>query len=425
MPTPRGVLAVRAALAGGALLGTGCASLEPIPPAAYESLAGYEALAPELRSTDVDMLFVTDRTPETDEAGALTFGAGRSRSLAFGSARVSLAPGQSWDELLAWTRSEPGAGRTPQPVLGEVTELGRFPPTPLEREILADGTVIDSPRALAAREHAAEQLRNEIRRRLALVPNKTVTVGVHGVQNTFADAVTSNALTWHQSGRQGLSVPYTWPAGGGSGLLSRYAYDRESGEFTVYHLKAFLRLLAAMPEIGGIIIGAHSRGTDIATTALRELAIEARASGRDPREALRIEHLILLAPDIDLEVVSQRFSAERLSGAVGEVTVYTSQRDGAINAARSLFRSELRAGRLAPDDLDEDKRAVIAAKGNVSIIFYKGTAGGPHGHSYYRSPAVLADLALLVAGRAPGAENGRPLRPIDVGLWSIDDTYLR
>ncbi len=425
MRPQRGVLVARAALACIALIGAGCASLEPLPPALYQSETPFEALAPELRTTDADVLFVTDRAPETDASGALTYGTGRSRSMAFGSARVSLAPGQSWDDLVAWTRSQSGAEGVPQPVLREVTELGRFPDTPLEREILADGTAIDSPRALAAREHAAERLRGEIRRRLALATHRTVAVFVHGVQNTFAETVTNNAIMWHQGGRQRVIVTYSWPAGGGSGPLTRYSYDRESGEFTIYHLKALLRLLAAIPEVDGIILGGHSRGTDIAITALRELTIEARASGRDPREVLRIEHLILAAPDLDIEVASQRFSAERLNEAVGAVTAYTSSRDSAIGAARSLFASELRAGRLAPEDLGEQRRRVIAAKGNFTIIFYEGSAGGRFGHSYYRAPAVSSDIALLLAGRAPGAEHGRPLEPLGDSLWSIGDDYLR
>ncbi len=101
MPAERGVLAARAALACSTLLGAGCASLEPLPPAVYDSVARYDTLPPELRTPAVDTLFVTDRQPETDASGALTHGPGRSRSMAFGSARVSLAPGQSWDGLLA------------------------------------------------------------------------------------------------------------------------------------------------------------------------------------------------------------------------------------------------------------------------------------------------------------------------------------
>ena len=96
-----------------------------------------------------------------------------------------------------------------------------------------------------------------------------------------------------------------------------YFADRESGEFTIFHLKEFVRLIASSPEVERIHILAHSRGTDVTTTALRELVIEARAAGKNPRESLRIANLVLAAPDIDFDVVRQRLMAEKFGPAIG------------------------------------------------------------------------------------------------------------
>lgn len=405
----------------------GCSTVQPLPPAVYEAgaLTPFEALAPELKTVDTDIVYVTDRAPETGADGRFDYGTGRSRSLAFGSARVSLSGDATWPELVAWTRSEPGAGPEPRPVLKEIREIGRFPPTPLPRDIGPDGTSIDSPELVAAGERAAEQLRAEIRRRLALAPRKSVSVVVHGNQNSFAEAVSNNAVMWHLAGRSAVAITYSWPAGGSGGLVRGYTYDRESGEFTIFHLKEFLRLLAGMPEVETIMLAAHSRGTDILTSALRELAIESRARGEDPREALRITPLVLAAPDMDLDVTSQRFTAERLSESVGEVVVYTSARDSAIGAAGSLFGSRYRVGKLTPEDLSERSRGNIAHKDRFSLVFYTGTQGGRFGHSYYRAPAVQADVALVIRGLPPGAEYGRPLEPIGDNLWTIGDDYLK
>ena len=41
-------------------------------------------LAPEFTSTEVELIYVTDRAPETDEAGNLTYGFDRSNSHRFG-----------------------------------------------------------------------------------------------------------------------------------------------------------------------------------------------------------------------------------------------------------------------------------------------------------------------------------------------------
>ena len=48
------------------------------------------------------------------------------------------------------------------------------------------------------------------------------------------------------------------------------------------------------------------------------------------------------------------------------------------------------------------------------------------GHSYFHdSPAVSSDLILTLRdGCDPGAQNGRPLTPIDTGFWALDDGYL-
>ena len=46
------------------------------------------SVPPGLKSNEVDLLFVTDRAPETTADGTLKYGTGRSASLGFGSAIV-------------------------------------------------------------------------------------------------------------------------------------------------------------------------------------------------------------------------------------------------------------------------------------------------------------------------------------------------
>ena len=52
----------------------------------------FEDLPDELKSTNADLFYVTDREPEIDEENNLTYGYGRSRSAAFGSAIVAFKP---------------------------------------------------------------------------------------------------------------------------------------------------------------------------------------------------------------------------------------------------------------------------------------------------------------------------------------------
>ena len=79
------------------------------------------------------------------------------------------------------------------------------------------------------------------------------------------------AELWHFLGREGLPIIYTWPAGY-PGIFG-YTYDRESSEFTVFHLKQAIRWLAKLPEVENIHLLAHSRGTDVTVSAVRELVI--------------------------------------------------------------------------------------------------------------------------------------------------------
>jgi esterase/lipase superfamily enzyme len=227
---------------------------------------------------------------------------------------------------------------------------------------------------------------------------------------------------WHFFGREHVPILYTWPAGRGG--PSGYIYDRESGEFTVYHLKNLIRSLSGIPEIKRIHMIAHSRGTDVLSSAIRELTLVARGAGETPSDKFRNSHVVLAAPDLDMDVVSQRIVAEQLGRDTKNITVYTSQSDKAIGLAERFFKSAARIGRLAIGDLQADDLAGIDKFEGVSFIDLREGEGGT-GHGYFHSnPAASSDLILLMRyDREPGAENGRPLESIAPGFWMINPEY--
>ena len=114
-----------------------------------------------------------------------------------------------------------------------------------------------------------------------------------------------------------MPAVYTWPAG--YPRVFGYTYDRELSEFTVFHFKQFIRIISGMPEVEGLHVIAHSWGTDAATAGLREL--------------FKIENLILAAHDLDIGVLGQRLTSERLARAVVRTTTYVSPSDKAIGIA--------------------------------------------------------------------------------------------
>lgn len=312
------------------LLLIGCAGRSLMPtPNAYvgaEQAKVYQNVPLELQSNEVDLLYVTDRIPETADDDKLTYGHGRSPSVAFGSAVVEIGKNISWAELVELSLVRERSKST-KLRMSKIRELDRFPDTPYPAAVV-DGEIRLDPAAIRAARQTEALFHAELRRRLHLAAQAEAVVFIHGYNNDFDNAAFILAELWHFLGREHVGILYTWPAGhGGPG---GYAYDRESGEFTIYHLKKFISSLAAVRELDRVHIIAHSRGTDIAITALRELFLEALARDEDPNQRFRIENLILAAPDLDFEVMLQRVVAERLESGLGQVTLYTSQKDKAI-----------------------------------------------------------------------------------------------
>jgi esterase/lipase superfamily enzyme len=384
----------------------------------------YARLDERRKKPVVEVLYVTDRAPIKDEAGRLDYGIARSPSMAFGTANIAFGENASWEKLAADARS---TDRIAPLVLSiqSVTELGRTPPFPVPF-IIEDGRPVTDPAVQAELERVAEAFKDQVRAQLATTLRKEVFIYVHGIQNSFAEATYTIAELWHYFGREGIPIAYTWPAGGG-GLLRGYTYDRESSEFTVTHMKTFLRLLTRMPEVEGVHLISHSRGTDVVTTAFRELMIESHAKGEDPRARYRIKNLVLAAPDLDIDVMVQRTLGERIGTGVDRLTIYTSKGDKALGLSEMLFGGFTRVGQADESELPEYMRALAGRVKNVAFIEYTGTESGDFGHNYFRkNPAVASDLVLAVRyNRDPGASNGRPLTPKGLIFWEIDDRYLQ
>ena len=415
-----------------AILLAGCSGprlLMPTPSVYLDAHAEtFEKLDPALKTTEVPLFFFTDRQPETDESGGLRYGSARSPSLAFGRVTVDLGRDATWEELVEASRTQ----RRVKPFALEITkieEIVRNPPTPLPYTEI-DGQIVTPANLSEQMAKSREVFRRTLARQLALTPRKEVFIYVHGYHNSFDDAAFAMAELWHFLGRIGVPVVYTWPAGY-PGLFG-YTYDRESSEFTVYHLRELLALLASSPEVEKIHVIAHSRGTDVALNAVRELMIEARASGADPRKSLKIHNFILAAPDLDLQVASQRVVGDYLSSGVNRFTVYASPNDKAIGIAAGLFASPRgRLGTLGVEELPDELTSVLEYSGaNLAIVNFepvsdmKYSSDDRYGHSYFRNePTVSSDLVLMIREDLDPGPPGRPLTSLGHKFWRIPPGY--
>jgi esterase/lipase superfamily enzyme len=373
-------------------------------------------LHPALRTNEVEILYVTDRVPLEPKGGRLRYGHERSRSMAFGSSVVEIGRDVSWETLLRESTSRKRSVSLPLQV-DSITELGRFPQTPLPI-VEQNGRLMEDPEITAQTADVEARFRDEVAGRLARTPAKEVFVYIHGFHNTFDYAAAVTAEFWHFAGRAGVPILYSWPAGA-PGLLRGYTHDRDSGEFTIPHLKHFLRLIASVPEVERIHVVAHSRGTHVLTGALHELVIENLAMDRDPRQTLKIANVVLASPDIDLEVFFQRFFGEQFFRGAQHVTIYVSKKDNAIDLSEWL-QSDRSLGDVQLEEFTEDELQMLEDVGSYDIVESK-VRSSFLGHGYYHSnPAVSADLILVLRYGAKAGSDQRPLKHLTAKYWVLD-----
>jgi len=399
-------------------LTAGCSSVRTLvnAPSIYAAGRPYPAadIPAALQTPEADILYVSDRRRTNAADGRIEYDEERSRSMAFGAARIRMGVDETWRSIVE-ASSKKERDRKITLAIEDVAEIGRFPATPLSFSVIEGELVVDEDVA-ASYEQSTLALRNELVRRLERAESREVIMFIQGFNADFDDAAFDISEVWHFAGRFAVPVSYSWPSGAG-GFLG-YFKDRESGEFTIYHLKELLRILAATPEIERIHIIAHSRGTAAATTALRELVIEIRGAGRDPREVLRVENLIMAAPDLDFGVVEQRLIAEKFGPAIGQITIYTSDKDGALGFAQWLLRGT-RFGRLKADDLTEVDRQIFSKVKNVNFVEVEDPPGF-FGHSYYRrDPGALSDIITLIRERTRPDHPTRNLEHVRGNFWRL------
>lgn len=415
-----GILMAVAAMLGG----PGCATRRTLAPTPIllqnvDPQAAFADCPDGCRRPEMEVLFVTDRSPGDLRS---PYGSGRSRHLEFGAAVASFDSAGTWKQLSVDSTMSKRAGSYDL-TLASSRALGRIDSLPPRRTVPAPmGDVTQASATESDLQIAAFQ--QTLSERLARTARKEVFVYVHGFNVTFEDAVFRAGEIWHFLGRIGVPVAYTWPAGFGG--LRGYAYDRESGEFTVTHLKQFLLAVAACPQVERLHVVAHSRGTDVAISALRELHIAYQAQGRSTADALKLENLVLAAPDLDEEVFFQRFVAENMLGAARRTTIYASRNDRALELADLIFSSTKRVGMLRPRDVTPRIRQALAKIPNVQFIECR-VPRQVFGHDYvFENPAAMSDLILVLRDRRPpGAEHGRPLHQPVEGTWELNADYLR
>lgn len=193
-------------------------------------------------------------------------------------------------------------------------------------------------------------------------------------------------------------------------------------------------MISATPGLERLQILAHSRGTALTLRAVRELALEAIAAGKEPVNLYHIENLALLSPDIDVDIAGQQLTGllsdpdlvtvwpeGRLPRVLrGRLTIYASPEDRALLVSRWLFRSRNRVGQLRPEDISERAQRYFAALDRADFIAYEGQRTDFFGHSYFTSnPMVSSDLIQLIRYGKRLGQPGRELVKTGLVTWEF------
>ena len=442
---------VKAALTGLALvLIGGCATTERqlMPtPTLYQYPGGQpvfdravEADQGPGQSPDLDLLFITDRAPPTpaeleaqgQNEEPLPYGQQRARRIAFGSARVRMLPA-------VWTtvREQSQLSKRTREInleLGPVRELGAYPQEPYNMVKGPEGKVLRDRSELARHFQAKAELQGEVERRLAEAPKKEVMLYIHGFNETFATAAFTAAELCHFLGREQVCAFFTWPASTTGNFLISYTTTTESADYAVAHLKKTIRTLATTPGLERLQILAHSRGTALTLRAVSELATEAIAAGKEPLDLYKIDNLVLLSPDIDVDIAAQQITGflsdpelmtfwpeARLPRVLqGRLTIYASPEDRALLVSRILFRSRNRVGQLRPEDIPDTAQRYFETVGRIDLISYEGKRTDLFGHSYFTTnPQVSSDLIEMIRYDKQLGEPGRELIKTGRVTWEF------
>ncbi len=380
----------------------------------------FDEVPAHFQSIDVPVIFATDRQWE-DVEGVEGYGAKRSRIVTYGVCTVRMGEADwPWQDLVAASTQR----ERPKDVPLALTNIERMGEYPSVRPIVQlEGRWGIDPEEFHDRAANTERIHALLRERLALTERKEVFLFVHGYNNSFASGAFRTAQMWHFIGREGVPVVYSWPAGS-TGILQGYTRDRESGEFANAHVKSFLQDIASCPEVKKLHLVAHSRGTDILTTAVRELHNEITAAGKNSHNELKVGQVVLAAPDLDLQVFIERVASDRVGLVADQVTIYVSPNDKAIGLSTWLFGSIRRLGQAEVVDLGPEFGVAFRRHPFINLIDMRAKTD-KRGHGYFlSSPAALSDLILVLRdGRKPGAANGRPLFDDPENFWQLRDGY--
>ncbi len=201
--------------------------------------------------------------------------------------------------------------------LGTVTFPAALPPDPATDFFTLEAASFGGARAFVG----------AIDARLSQHPasQRTVTLFTHGFNTNFAEGIFRQAQMMHDFETPGVYAHYSWPSAAG---IRSYAYDRESAIFARDGMTEMLEALSAT-RANELLVTAHSMGAMLLMESLRTMALAG-----SPRFFERLRSVVLISPDIDIDVF--RAQAAPIAALGVQFVIFYSSRDRALLASAIL-----------------------------------------------------------------------------------------
>lgn len=370
------------------------------------------------QSTDIDILFATDRKKTASGDADKYLSAHRGDAVTVGSVTIHAGSDEktTWAELADDTlRAKPKQEH--RLTLTKLEEFGKLyftePPAQFSEEKTPATTMPDRT--------PARQFALEINKRLDASDRKDVYLFIHGYNTGYPKHFEIAGEIYHFIGRQGVMIAYAWPS---QSSVLEYFSDKEASLATVRHFRLLIKFIAQQTRARRIHIIAHSAGNPVVVRALTMLRLkDDELSAQEIREKYRIGNVILAAPDMDLQDYMQAVY-DGFYDISDHVTIYMSSFDRALDLAHWIV-GEPRLGDAIRTLKPEQTRVLVNVKNADVVDVSSAQLKFPDwlGHGYYhQNPWVSSDIALRLLYDARPAERGL-VRDDASRVWRFGEKY--
>lgn len=238
---------------------------------------------------------------------------------------------------------------------------------------------------------------SQVSERAAEDAGKEALIFIHGYNVAFPDAIQRTAQIAFDLDFHGVPIAFSWPS---QAALEGYTIDQDNAIWSVPHLSQFLVDLQETTDLESIHVIAHSMGTRVLTQAL--------AQARDAGFQLKLNNVILAAPDIDADVFKEQI-LPKMRDTAKKMTMYSSSTDTALKVSQKIHGND-RLG-LGGENLRllEGVDTINATNIDTSLL----------GHGYYGShKVVVRDILNLVIRHLDPPQRDLVKGPL--GAWEFE-----